>query len=732
LALPLLLLGWQQGLALLIWAGAWGGLPSRAELAALRLPLASEVISIDGQVLGRYYLQNRSLLSLDSLPPKLAEALVSTEDLRFYRHSGSDPRSMARVAVKTLLLGESRAGGGSTLTQQLAKNLYPRTLQGWLGLPVNKTRETLIARRLERLYSKDELLMLYLNTVFWGEGAWGLGTAARRYFSKPASRLKLEESALLVAMLKGPSAYNPRREPERALARRNLVLRQMQKYGYLPARQADSLAALPLQLRFSPEHHHTGAAPYFREMLRLELERHLSGLPGPGGRPWNLYTDGLKIRVTLHSAAQAAAEQAVSEEMRKIQQRFERQWNSGSRRRTAAPILRACWEKSARCRSLKAAGASPAELDSALGTPIPMRIFTWGGPRDTLLSPYDSILHDIFILHAGFLALEPLTGQVRAWVGGIDHRFYQYDHVEARRQAGSVFKPLVYAAALEQGIPPCEYIPNDPIKLERYGNWSPENADRQYGGEYSMAGGLSHSVNIVAVNLLMQTGFEPVIRLARQAGLEGPLPESPSLALGAGEVSLREMAGVYGAFVNGGRKVSPVYLLSIEGPDGQLVGSFAQEGIGDSLMRESSAAIMAHLLSEVVDAGTASSLRTRYGLRADIAGKTGTSQSQADGWFIGASPSLVAGAWVGAEYPAIHFRSLALGQGASTALPIWGNFFKRISRHRDFRHLERERFPALPDELQAQLDCESLWFPLSMSAFQAWWRSQQPDSAAAE
>ncbi|TAE48398.1 MAG: penicillin-binding protein, partial [Bacteroidetes bacterium] len=585
------------------------------------------------------------------------QALIATEDVRFYRHDGVDLFSMPRVFFKTLLLGDESSGGGSTLTQQLAKNLYPRREYGWFSLPINKIREAILAQRLEGVYSKEEILKHYLNTVPFGDNAYGIEVACRRFFSVSAADILPQDAALLVGMLKATSAYNPRTDPARSVQRRNVVLRQMYRNGVCTQAFADSLAALPVALRYQPESHNLGLAPYFRERLRQELDRWCKSYTRPDGSHPNLYTDGLKIYVTIHSRMQQYAEEAVAEHMKKVQQRFDTQWKGKSRLKESEKQVNAIWERSARYRQLKAAGASVQELDSACLRPVRMQVFTWQGPRDTLLSPRDSILHSEYMLHAGFMALDPASGHVRAWVGGIQHAFYQYDHVDSRRQCGSVFKPFVYAAALESGISPCEYISNERTTFEGYGNWAPRNADSDYGGEYSMESALTHSVNVVTVNLLMQTGIPKVTDLARRLGLQGELPESPALALGAGQASLREMVAAYAAFVNGGQHVAPLYLLRVEDADGTLLKGMEQIAVGPQVLSDSTALLIRHMLTSVVDRGTAHGLRSRFGLKGQMAGKTGTTQSQADGWFIGVTPGLAAGAWVGANNPAIHFHT---------------------------------------------------------------------------
>ncbi|MDX2285161.1 MAG: transglycosylase domain-containing protein [Bacteroidia bacterium] len=716
--------GWYLGIYWAVALGALGPLPDRKELLRLRQPEASVVYAIDGAVLGRYFIENRVSIPLDQIPQHLTSALLATEDVRFYRHDGVDTRSLLRVAFRSLLLRDAAAGGGSTLTQQLAKNLFPRESFRFGSLAANKLREMVLARRLESACSKDEILAWYLNTVPFGDQAFGIEMAAQRFFSKPAAALLEEEAALLVGMLKAPTAYNPRKSPDAAQARRNVVLRQRARYGQIPQQRADSLAALPLRLRYTPGSHSEGLAPYFRESLRLELDRWCQTRAKPGGGTWNLYRDGLRIYTTLHSSLQQYAEQAAAEHLAVLQAAFDRQWTVQKRNKMAAPLLDALIRESPRYRALAAAGRSEAEAMEAMRQPVRMQIYTSRGLADTLLSPADSIVHHLFVLQAGLLAVDPGSGHVRAWVGGINHRIFQFDHVNSRRQAGSVFKPVVYATALEAGLSPCDYVPNDRLVMEEYGNWSPDNADQEYGGEYSLKGALTHSVNIVAVSLMQQVGAERVVETARRLGIAGELQPYPSLALGAGEVSLREMATVYSAFVNGGRKTEPVYLLRIEDAQGHVLYETPAE-IPPQVLSPETSALMLTMLRNVVDKGTAQRIRTRYGLKTDIAGKTGTTQRQTDGWFLGVTPDLVAGIWVGADDPRIHFRSMAQGQGANTALPIFARFLQQTYADPAFAQMQQAHFQELPDTLREQLDCDEFWFPLSMDAFHEWWQQQE-------
>jgi len=710
--------------SLVAW-GWFGPLPARKDLRPLPIPAASAVYTIDGQLLGKFFLEERSPVPYEALPDHLIAALIATEDVRFFKHTGVDYQSLLRVLVKTILLDDERSGGGSTLTMQLAKNLFPREPYPALSLLINKFREMIIAERLEETFSKSEILTHYLNTVSFGENAFGIETAAQRFFHRPCSELTQTQSALLVGMLKAPTTYNPRLHPEDARLRRNVVLGQMHRYGYLSSLARDTLGQQPLALDYFHADHHNGPAPYFLAHIRQEVMRWVKTHPKPDGSYWNPYRDGLKIITPLHSKLQAHARAAVAEQMQRIQRNFERDWRGVNLPRQFGQLVDRELKRSSHYQQLEAQGHDAATIDSLLRIPKTMTVFSWDGPQVKELSPRDSVLYHELMMQAGFMAMDPNSGQVRAWVGGIGHRWFQYDHVTARRQTGSVFKPLVYAAALAGGMTPCAYVPNERVVFQEYGDWAPKNADNTYGGEYSLQGGLTQSVNVVAVNLLMEVGAERVVALARRLGVNEDVPAVPSIALGTAEASLAEMLRVYAAFVNGGTSVKPISILRIEDAQGRQLHHGMTDATFEAVLKPETAALITFMLRNVVNQGTARGLRTRFGLRNDIAGKTGTTQAQTDGWFVGATPDLLAGAWVGANHPQVHFRSMLRGQGAATALPIWGSFFKRVMADPEFETWQKASFTLPSDSLNQQLDCADLWFPLAMSEFRSWWLEQK-------
>ncbi len=691
----------------LVYWGAFGPLPTYPDLMSIRNYQASEVFSEDGVLLGKYYIENRIEADFEEITPAIIDALVATEDARFFEHSGIDFRAWARVLFKSVLLSDETAGGGSTLSQQLAKNLYPRRDYWLFSIFINKVREMFTARRLERIYTKDELLNLYLNTVPFGENVYGIKVAAQRFFNKSPEELRVEEAAVLVGMLKANTYYNPVRHYERALQRRNVVLYQMSKYGYLPPEQVDSLQQLPIDLQYEREGEHLGSAAYFREHLRRELEELLADHVKPDGAPYDLFTDGLKIYTTIDARLQRYAEQAVGERVAKLQEAFYKDWKKGFPWGDN-PALERAVARSDRYRSLKAQGLSQEAIETVFKTPVPMRVFTWDGQEaEREMSPLDSVKHYLTLLHAGFLAAEPQTGLIRAWVGGINYGHFQYDHVKSRRQVGSTFKPVVFARALASGMMPCEYTENELVTYADYDNWQPRNSDNEYGGVYSMEGALSQSVNAVTVDVLMRTGIDSVRALARNLGLSGDIPRQPAIALGAVEASLWDMVQVYGAFANRGRRPEFHYLDRIETSDGQVLVAFDRPATDDfeRVLDEGYADVVVKMLQSVVDSGTARRLRYEFGLYNPIAGKTGTTQNQTDGWFIGFTPHLVAGAWVGAENPQVHFRTMRAGQGSSTALPIVGDFMRRMYQDPAFKKKKWTPFTPPHDTLVALMQC---------------------------
>ncbi len=702
------------GFIFLVWAGFFGTLPQAEHLTDIRHPVASEVYSADSVLLGRYYLQDRTPVEPANVPQNLRDALIATEDARFYDHGGVDFKSLCRVLVKTLLLQKESSGGGSTITQQLAKNLFPRRSYAVMSLPINKVREMIIARRLEEVYSKDEILVLYLNTIPFADNTYGVKTAAERFFSIPVKDLTADQSATLVGMLKATHSYNPRLFPDRALQRRNLVIAQMEKYQFISSEEKEALQGKPLGLRYNNVNHNSGLAPYFRAHLRNELLQWCGSHQKEDGSPYNLYTDGLKIYTTLDSRLQEYAEAAMRKQMKELQKVFEKQLNAKQVDEVAMSRLR----QLPQYRELAEAGVSETEILAALKKPVTTKIYTWDGVKEVEMSLFDSVRHHMQFLQAGVLAMDPATGEIRAWVGGIDHRFFQYDHVrpETRRQVGSTLKPILYTAALEEGIGPCTYISAGKTEYTNVDSWTPANTDAEtYDRKYSMEGGLSGSVNTVSVKLLEKTGIRKAIGIARKMGITSDLPAVPSLALGTPSISMMEMVTAYSTLGNGGTRVGPRYLTAIADRYGNILEKVASADPMRAVSRES-AQIMVHMLRSVVSEGTGASLRSRFAVHNDVAGKTGTTQLNVDGWFMAITPKLVIGSWVGADDPRLHFKSTSLGQGAATALPITAYFLQQVNRDKTLRELATARFPALSPELLEALDCKT--FKSDLNIFQ--------------
>jgi len=687
----------------------WIEIPSKRALRNIQNQVASEVYSADSVLLGRYYIQDRTEIQFEDISPNVINALIATEDVRFYEHSGVDFMSLGRVLVKSIFLQEESSGGGSTITQQLAKNLYPRKRYWVLSMLLNKMREAITAQRLETIYSKQDLITLYLNTIPFADQTFGIQAAAKRFYSTTARELTVDQAAVLIGMLKATHSYNPRLFPKRAQARRNVVLAQMAKYEYLTQKKSDSLQTLPLKLNYTTVSFHEGLAPYFREFLKAELLVWCKNNTKPDGSPYNLYTDGLKIYTTVDSHLQEYAEKAVAHQMSELQKQFFTHWGKEKPWQKNERVITDAIHRSTRYRDLKEQDLSEEEIMKVLRKPIPMRIFTWEGDKDVQMSPIDSIKHHIQYLNAGFLAMEPQTGKVKAWVGGIEHDFFQYDHVKltTKRQVGSTFKPIVYAMAIENGIAPCDLISAErQTYIDEEGEkWTPRNTQNDYQVRYTMRGALAYSVNTVAVKLIQEAGVDNTIALSRKMGVSSEMKHVPSVALGSPSISLVEMTSAYSCLANEGVAVPPYYISSIKDLYGKTYDNF-KTGKPERAMTKETARLVVQLMQTVVHEGTASKLRWRYNVLNDVAGKTGTTQANADGWFMAATPNLVVGTWVGADDMRIHFRTTELGQGSSTALPIFGYFMNQVNQDTAFHKISEAKFPPLSRDLSQRLACD--------------------------
>jgi penicillin-binding protein 1A len=689
---------------LAVYFGFTGHVPSTRQLNEIASPQASEVFSEDGRLLGRYYIENRSNAKFEEISLNVIHALVATEDARFYEHRGIDEIALMRVFVKTIILRDRSAGGGSTLSQQIAKNLFPRNDMGILSMPVNKLREAIIAYRLERIYSKEDILALYLNTVPFSENIFGIELAAERFFSKKPADLTVDEAAVLVGMLKANNYYNPRLHPERSKERRNVVIALMVENEYLSADEGQIFKEKPLELRYQRISYNEGPAPYFVEMLKPELMEWCNANTREDGEPWNLYTDGLHIETTLNFDYQQYARQAINEHMNSLQETFDNHWENADPWRADNSILQRAVRRTDRYKNMMQAGFSEEQINEAFNQKITAQLFTWNGMKQVETTPLDSVKHYLRLLNAGFLALDPSNGELKAWVGGIDFRFFKYDHVLSERQVGSTFKPFVYLSALENGLSPFDYYPAAQQVYPQYQNWSPSNSDGKHEGYYTMEGAVSGSVNTVAAEVIIRTGVENVINTARELGMKADLPKVPSLALGVASASLQDMLFAYATLVNGGVRTQPWYLKSISDSEGNLLAEFDRPEPQKTGLNEVNCRIITRMMETAVNEGTGTRIRSTHRIRGDFAGKTGTTQNHSDGWFVGLTPHLVTGCWVGAEDPGIHFRTLTYGHGGYMALPVVGRFYSKLYNDPKYQRLQQVHFPGLNQELLASLE----------------------------
>ena len=725
----------------MITMGWLGYLPPLDELQNPKNKFATEVISADMQLLGRYY-RNENRVSVDytDISPNMINALIATEDVRYYDHTGVDVRSLMRAVMK---LG--RAGGGSTLTQQLAKQLWSPRANNIFERALQKPIEWVIATKLERLYSKEEILTMYLNQFDFLYNAVGIKSAAQVYFSTTPAELKLEEAAMLVGMCKNPSLYNPRRRPENALNRRNTVLNQMCKYDYITEQVCDSLKQLPIELKYQSVDHKQGLAPYFREYLRQVLtakEPKQSNYPEwnmiqyemdirqweenplygfcqknhkPDGTPYDLYHDGLRIYTTIDTRMQQYAEEAVNEHIQDLQKSFFRE----KRKKSYAPfskdltpeeidgIMNRSMRQTDRYRALKKQGMSETEIKKVFNTPVDMHVFSYNGLIDTTMTPMDSIRWNKHFLRCGFMSMDVHSGAVKAYVGGPNFTHFQYDMVTTgRRQVGSTIKPYLFTLAMDEGMWPCDSTVNDSITLID-GNgvsWTPRDEHVKNQGEMvTLNWGLEKSSNWITAYLMSLFTPEQLVRMMRSFGIEGQLDPVVSLCLGPCEVSVKEMVDAYTTFPNKGIRVEPLYVTRIEDNNGNILATFTPKTY--EIISETTSYKMIYMLRNVMDHGTGVRARFRYGLKVPMGGKTGTSQNHSDGWFVGFTPSLVSGVWVGGEDRSIHFDNMSAGQGANMALPIWSIYMQKVYADEELGYSEEEQFD-VPEWFDPEVGCK--------------------------
>ncbi len=711
----------------------FGPLPTFDQLENPKSNLATEVISTDSVVIGKYFFENRTPATKEDVPEVFINALVSTEDIRFRSHSGIDIRALFR-AVFGVVSSKDQSGGASTITQQLAKMLFTKLPASGIERVKQKLKEWVIAAKLERRYTKDEILLMYLNRFDWVNNAVGIKSASRVYFNKPSENLNIQESAMLVGMLKNPALYNPNRRLELTEKRRNIVLFQMRKYNFIPDTLYDSLVQQPVILDFKKASHNQGLAPYFREHLRGQMKEWCSTKIKSDGSRYNLYTDGLKIYTTIDSRLQKFAEEAVSTHLSELQKDFYRHWEGY----TNAPfpedfepeqieeIIGQAMRRSVRYKRLKGQGKTKEEIQNVFNTKTEMSLFSWDGRIDTVLSPRDSLLYSKYFLHSGLMSMEPSTGFVKAYVGGINYENFQYDHVTSgKRQVGSTFKPFLYSLAIQEGYSPCYQVPNVPVVFDKYKwrlekDWSPKNSggEELEGLTLTLKYGLANSINTVTAYIMKQFGPHAVVDLAKKIGIKSKILAVPSLCLGTFDLSVYEMVGAYSTFSNKGVWVEPIFVTKIEDKNGVVLERFIPKS--NEAMSEATADVMVRLLQGVVDgvysptakkkSGTGVRLRFRYGFKNEIGGKTGTTQNQSDGWFMGITPNLVTGVWTGCEDRSVHFRDIQYGQGANMALPVFAEYMQRVYADTLKSNIHPEPFN-ISRAIDVKLDCdESIGF----------------------
>lgn len=717
--------------------GVFGSLPDETSLENPEKNLATEIISSDGKTIGKFYKENRTPVSFDSLPDHLVNALVATEDVRFYDHSGIDARGTLRALVYL-----SSKGGASTISQQLAKLFFTEQVsRNKLQRGFQKIKEWIIATRLERRYTKEEIITMYFNEYDFVNQAVGIESAANIYFDKPPAQLSTVESATLVGMFINASLYNPIRNPQGVTNRRNVVLSQMSKYDFISKQVRDSLQALPLNIKYTPQGHDEGSATYFREYARSFMENWIKENKKSDGTKYNIYQDGLKVYVTIDSKMQQYAEEAVKTHMANLQVAFDEQ----NEKNKTAPfrditeketegILNSAMRRSDRWREMKNQGKDEAEIIASFKKEIPMRVFSWKGDIDTIMTPMDSIRYHKSFLQASMMSMTPQTGEVKAWVGGIAYKHYKYDMVrKGKRQIGSTFKPFVYATAIDQmHMSPCDTLPNTMYTIPAGKHslikpWTPKNSGGSYGGMVTLKYALANSINTITARLIDRVGPEPVIDLIKKMGVDTEkIPAVPSIALGTADISVYEMVGAYSTFANHGVYVEPILIQRIEDKNGTVL--YQNVPKTKDVISAETAYVTTSLMEGVTQSGTGTRLRGTwatnspiykkvvsgypYDFKNPIAGKTGTSQNNSDGWFMGMVPNLVTGVWVGGEDRATHFSNTAYGQGATMALPIWGMYMKSCYADEDLGvstgNFER------PANLSIETDCSK-------------WREKDPD-----
>nr|WP_321224782.1 transglycosylase domain-containing protein [uncultured Psychroserpens sp.] len=694
-----------------VYIGIWGKLPSKDDLRDIKQAEASLLLDAENELLGKYFIFDRQIVTFEELPKHLVDALVATEDSRFYEHGGVDYMSLLRVFFKSILMQDNSSGGGSTISQQLAKNIYGRERHGWFTMPVNKVKEMILAKRFEGIYSKKEIIALYLNTVPFSENVFGIESASQRFFSKKTNELNLSEAATLIGTLKAPHGYNPRLFPERSQLRRDVVLQQMVKYQYIDEATQTDTNIIPLETTYRKFNHNDGIAPYFREKIRLEVKTLLDSLNSTNDTAYDLYKDGLKIHTTLDISMQRYAETAMQQHMKKLQKQFENAYGKNAPWLVNKALIENQIKNLPLYKSLKKKNWSEEAIMDSLNVKSKFTGFSWDNEEVIEGSVIDSLKHSLKFLNTGFVAVDPQTGAIKAYVGGIDFEHFKYDHVSvSKRQVGSTFKPIVYATALENGIEPCTYYPIKEVTYTNQKGWTPTNGGKEELDRhlnYSLEKALSESVNTIAVKVLEDVGIEAVINQARKMGITTQLPEVPSLALGTAEISMLELISAYTSFANKGIVSKPFYITKIEDKFGNIIYESPIIESQPEAFSENTRQLMVEMMKSTINSGTATRMRSQYGLKNDLAGKTGTTQNNKDGWFLGISPKLVMLSWVGNDDHRIGFSNTGIGQGANSALPIVALFLQQMNADKNFNAITKAQFENPSSEVLSALDCET-------------------------
>jgi len=689
--------------------GIWGKIPSKKELSNFQYQIASEVFTADSVLIGKYYLYDRQPVTYADFPKHLKQALISIEDERFYDHSGIDLKSLLRVGFKTLLMGDNSSGGGSTITQQLAKNLYPRIERNKTNLVVDKVKEMIIAKKLENIFTKDEILTNYLNTVSFGDNTFGIESAALKFYNSRTKNITVPQAATLVGMLKATYSYNPRLFPEKSLSRRNLVLNAMNSNRYITDDRVKQLKQEELNLDYREFDYNAGIAPYFREEVRKEMLRWIAE-QNNNGTDYNMYTSGLKIYTTLNFKMQKLAEDVMVKHMTKLQNDFEKSYGKNAPWLKDKNLMEKIAKKTISYKKLQKSGLSHQQIIDSLSNDNRKRTFgNWQGDKELTASTMDSIQHYTKFLNTGSLAVDPTNGDVLVWIGGINFKQYKYDHIsQSKRQVGSTFKPIIYTAALDQGIVPCTYFSAEEVEYDNLKGWSPGNSgekDEAY-LNYSMEEGLSNSVNTIAVKVLEKTGIGNVLHMAKEMGITEKLPSEPSIALGTGEIKIRDLAKAYTSYVNNGKHIEPILIKSITNHKDSILAEFKSQLSNTTAFSKETGQIMVEMMKSTVNSGTASRLRSTYGLKNDIAGKTGTTQNNKDAWFVALTPNLVHITWVGLDQHEIGFSNTSIGQGANAALPLFGLWMKELNKNKDFDLYTKTTFLKPSSAVLEALNCD--------------------------